>query len=182
MVVGGGKVSREYVKTARKLGATEGFCDKIGIALTRANAMLLISALDDVYPVVPLSVEEAAMQEGLVVMGGTEMSHTTDAVAAMLAEYGKADLLIIATNVDGVYEDDPKKNKNAKRLKQVGVDGLVEIAAKGERNAASPGVLDILAAKLIKRAGIKTVVIDGRDAGNIGKAVKGEVVGTVVKN
>ena len=181
VVVGGGKVSREYVGVARKLGASEGHCDNVGIAITRANALLLIAGLEDAYPFVPECVEAAAMQDGLVVMGGTEMSHTTDAVAAMLAEYWGADLLVVATNVDGVYEEDPKKNPKAKRFEKIGVDKLVEIAAKGERKAASPGVVDILAAKLIKRAGIKTLIVDGRDAQNIEKAVSGKVIGTVVE-
>ena len=47
VVVGGGKIAREYIEKARALGASEAFCDQIGIEATRLNAALLVAALGD---------------------------------------------------------------------------------------------------------------------------------------
>ena len=46
-------------------------------------------------------------------MGGTEPAHSTDAVAAILAEYVKADILVNLTSVDGMYTKDPNKFNDA---------------------------------------------------------------------
>jgi len=113
VVVGGGKPARDYIKIARELGASEALCDDIGIDVTRLNARLLIMALGyAAYPVVPYNFSEALeySQSGkLVVMGGTEPAHSTDAVGSILAEFIGADLLINATSVNGLYEKDPQK-------------------------------------------------------------------------
>ncbi|HPE51320.1 MAG TPA: UMP kinase, partial [Methanothrix soehngenii] len=45
VVVGGGKIAREYIEKARALAAGEAFCDLLGIGATKLNAMLLIAAL-----------------------------------------------------------------------------------------------------------------------------------------
>lgn len=120
IVVGGGKTAREYIEIGRELGASESFCDELGIMATRMNAMILITALGD-YSIkkVPTSFEEAELILNLgkiPVMGGTHPGHTTDAVAASLAEFINADLLVIGTNVDGVYDKDPNKYEDAKNL------------------------------------------------------------------
>lgn len=47
IVVGGGKTAREYIEIGRELGASESFCDELGIMATRMNAMILITALGD---------------------------------------------------------------------------------------------------------------------------------------
>ncbi|HEY0196166.1 MAG TPA: UMP kinase, partial [Methanobacterium sp.] len=98
VVVGGGKPARDYISMARGLGASEALCDDVGIDVTRLNARLLITALGEVaYPKVPHNFAEALeySQSGkLVVMGGTEPAHSTDAVGSILAEFLGADLLI----------------------------------------------------------------------------------------
>ena len=50
VVVGGGKIAREYIGKARALGASEVFCDQIGIEATKLNSMILIAALGEVAP------------------------------------------------------------------------------------------------------------------------------------
>ena len=183
VVVGGGKLAREYIGKARELGASETFCDYIGIAATRMNAMLLISAMKSAAKKVPvdfLEVEETSKYSKAVVMGGTFPGHTTDATAALLAEFVEADLLINATNIDGVYSDDPKKNKNAIKYDRMSPAQLVEIVAKGSMRAGANVVIDLLAAKIIERSGIKTYVILGEPE-NLLRALEGEITGTVIE-
>jgi uridylate kinase len=117
-----------------------------------------------------------------VVMGGLIPGQTTDAVSAVLAEYVGADLLINATSVDGVYTADPNIDKHAKKLTNMTPSELVEIVMKIDMAAGSNSPLDPLAAKIIQRCGIKTVVVDGKDPENIVEAVAGRHHGTLISN
>lgn len=112
IVIGGGKPAREYIALARSLGANEAQCDDIGIDVTRLNAKLLKIALgDSAYPEIAKNFQEAlkfSESKKIVIMGGTEPAHSTDAVGAILAEFVDADILINLTSVDGFYDKDPK--------------------------------------------------------------------------
>lgn len=185
VVVGGGETARDYIEKARTFGAGEAFCDAIGIAVTRLNARLLIAALGhDAYPVPPETQEDAlvaSLSGRIVVMGGTIPGHTTDAVAAILAEYAQADLLINATATDGIYTKDPKKHPDAVKLDEISPERLVELIAAERMGAGANLPLDMLAAKIIERSGILTVVIDGSDPSNVLAALRGGQIGTYVR-
>jgi len=185
IVVGGGRVARDYISTARSLGADETLCDYIGIGVTRLNAMLLISAMEQAPRVIPDDFRQAyelSIRHPVVVMGGTFPGHTTDATAALLAEFVGADTLLNATSVNGVYSADPKKDPNAVRYERITAKELVRIVSAGESKAGSSNVIDLLAAKVIERSRIKTVIFLGEPE-NIERALKGEVegMGTVVE-
>ncbi|AEA46805.1 UMP kinase [Archaeoglobus veneficus] len=185
VVVGGGRVARNYISTARSLGADETFCDYLGIGVTRLNAMLLASAIKQAPKVVPEDFRQAyelSLSHSVVVMGGTFPGHTTDATAALLAEFVNADVLLNATSVDGVYSADPRKDPNAVRYDRITAKELVRIVSVGETKAGSSNVIDLLAAKVIERSGIRTVIFLGEPE-NIEKALKGDVegIGTVVE-
>ncbi|EHP85303.1 UMP kinase [Methanotorris formicicus] len=184
VVVGGGYTARNYISVARELKANESFCDEIGIMATRMNSMLLIAALGNyATKKVPTNFQEAEtiLNMGkIVVMGGTHPAHTTDAVAASLAEFIDADLLIIATNVDGVYDKDPNKYANAKKLTKITTKELVDLTISASIKAGSSGVVDPLASKIIDRANMKVVVVKGVPE-EILKAVIGGHSGTVIE-
>jgi uridylate kinase len=183
-VVGGGGTAREYIGTARELGANGIELDQLGIAATRLNARLLIGALDDrAAPTPPESYEvaHAAVRRGEVpVMGGTEAGHTTDAVATALAEYVEADLLVYATSVAGVYDADPAEDPDATAYDRLTVAELVRLVSDRELEAGINVPVDLLAAKLLQRAGLRAVVIDGTDPGAVVRAVQGDHDGTDV--
>jgi uridylate kinase len=190
VVTGGGEVARECIKIARDLGANEAICDYIGIALTRVNAKLLISSLHNAHPE-PFSdykevAEAKAVVEGegreakIAVMGGVSPGYTTDAVAAILAEYVNADLFIDVTSVDGVYDADPRMYPDAKKYDKLTPKELVALTMKEKLKAGSRIVIDPVAAKIIERSGIKTIVIDGSNPWNILDAVHGKHQGTEI--
>jgi uridylate kinase len=185
VVTGGGERAREYIKLARELGANEAICDYLGIALTRINAKLLIAALKNAYPEPFLDYRDVALAKArdsakIAVMGGVNPGYTTDTVAAILAEYLNADLLINVTSVDGIYDADPRKYPSAKKYDRLSAKELVALTMKEELKAGSRIVIDPVAAKIIERSGIKTIVINGENPRNIVDAVKGKHRGTEI--
>ncbi len=181
-VIGGGPTAREYIDDARDLGANEIELDNLGIAVTRLNARLLIAALGELStPNPPTDLDQAktALRRGdLPVMGGTAPAHTTDAVAASLAEYVDAERLVLATSVDGVYDADPSIDSSATKFDRISVERLIELVTEIDMAAGSNAPVDILAAKVIQRAGLPTSVVDGSDPEAIRRAVRGDHEGT----
>lgn len=184
-VVGGGGVAREYISTARDLGANEIELDTIGIDVTRLNARLLIAALGEAVVPAPVKTYEEAgevLRDGDVcVMGGVAPAQTTDAVSAALAEYTNADLLVYATSVPGVFSADPNEDPDAERYDEVTAAELVDVIADIEMTAGSSAPVDLLAAKIIERSGMRTIVLDGTEPERIASAVRyGDHEGTDV--
>jgi uridylate kinase len=184
VVVGGGPTAREYIGAARDLGANEIELDQIGIAVTRLNARLLVSAFDDrAAPSPPEDHETAreALRRGdIPIMGGTVAGHTTDAVATALAEYVDADLLVYATSVPGVFDADPDEDATATKFESMTPAELTDTVSDIELAAGSNAPVDILATKLLQRSGLRAVVLDGTDPENVAAAVDGDHRGTDV--
>jgi len=185
IVVGGGGIAREYIGTARELGANEVELDQLGIGTTRLNARLLIAALDDgsnLSPATEYDDAAAALRRGEVaVMGGMTPGQTTDAVAAAFAESVDADLLVYATSANGVYDADPNVDPDATQFESMSPAELVDVVLPMSRDAGASAPVDLLAAKLIDRAGLRSVVLDGTDPSVVVDAVlRGEHTGTDV--
>ncbi|SEW15928.1 UMP kinase [Natrinema salifodinae] len=182
-VVGGGGVAREYISAARDLGANEIELDQLGIDVTRLNARLLIAALSEGSVTAPAldyeDASEALRRDDICIMGGVAPAQTTDAVGAALAEYIDADLLVYATSVPGVYSDDPNEDDDAIKYDELSATELVDVIAGLEMNAGASAPVDLLAAKIIERSGMRTIVLDGTDPDRIARAVRhGEHGGT----
>ena len=183
VVVGGGELARRYIGALRELGGNEALCDYVGIEITRINALLLAQAIKKAPKVIPKDFREAEVllkSYDVVVMGGTFPGHTTDATAALLAEYLGAKKLLIATNVEGVYSEDPRTNPEAEFYEKLTPEELVEIVYRSKISAGSKSVVDLLAAKVIERSKIPTLIFKGT-VENLRKALKGEKVGTEVR-
>ena len=183
-VAGGGENARTYISAARRLGAEESTCDIIGIQITRANAELLRIAMGSrALSKIPVSIAELpSLVDGgkVVVMGGLQPGQSTNAVAALAAEITRAQILVNATDVDGVYTEDPKKNPKAKLLRSVHVDKLLNWAMAGEVFAGRYELLDPLALKILQRAKTPTRFVSLDDPENILSALKGKDIGTRV--
>ncbi len=182
-VAGGGKPARDYIELARQLGADESSLDQIGIEISRLNAMMLIFALGDkAYPCAPRNLEEVSMaaETGkIVVTGGLHPGQSTNATSALIAEKVKARSFINATDVDGIYDSDPKKNRKARLMKRVSARELLKMLSSGSSVAGTYDLMDIVALKVIDRSKIPTRVIRA-EIGTIKRAVAGSSVGSEI--
>ena len=184
VVVGGGKPAREYISIVRDLDCGEAICDDIGIQVTRINARILLSTLNNyAYQNVPTNFQEALEYSAsgkIIVMGGTEPAHSTDAVSAILAEYVRADLLINLTSVDGMYNKDPNKFDDAELIEEITAEDMLKFIEGKDVKAGTYEFFDMTAIQMIKRSNLKTVIANGFDADNLEKTINGEKVGTKV--
>jgi uridylate kinase len=182
VVIGGGSIARKYIAAAREVGASEFVCDQIGIHVSRLNAKVLATALGEAaFPKMPESHEDlmASIGSGLiVVMGGLQPGQSTNAVAALAAEAMRADLLVNATDVEGVYTVDPRKDPNARKLDEATPDELMEILSKEGFKAGEYDLMDPQALRIIKRSKTPAIIVDGRDPSNVEKALRGKGIGT----
>jgi uridylate kinase len=186
VVTGGGMVAKSYIEAARTFKPDEDTLDFIGILGTRMNAMVLISALGrHAYNRLVKNkerLEDAIKSRKVVVMGGTVLRQTTDAVSVAAAEFFKADVIIIGTDVKGIYDKDPGKHRNAKMLKSISAKELHEMVKIKKHRAGPLTIMDSLAARLLEHTKIKTIVLNGRDFKNMKNAIQGKkFVGTLIR-
>jgi uridylate kinase len=183
VVVGGGIPARVFISAARELGANEAQCDWLGIKLARNNAELLCAGLGEIaYPKIVETLDElevAAKLGKVVLMGGLVPGQSTNAVAAVAAESVNAEMLFNATNVDGVYDRDPKES-GATRFDTITIAELKEVLSGGGTKAGEYKLFDPVAIRVVERSKIPTVIFDGRDPENITKVFRDFEIGTLV--
>jgi uridylate kinase len=182
VVTGGGPIARYYIRAARNMDVPESLCDHLGILVSRLNARLLVDGIGEyAFPQVPTNIDELKhyfASGKIVAMGGLTPGHSTNAVAAIAAETIKADLLVNATDVDGVYTSDPNKDPEAKKLDEVTVDRFKEILSKTDISAGAYDLMDPLALRIIERSEIPTIILNGRTSANVRRALQNERIGT----
>lgn len=183
LVAGGGETARKYISAGRSFGGNEGLLDEMGLRSAQLNAYLLICLLNDLaYQLVPSSLDEciaAVFTNKVVVAGGLHPGHSTNAVAALIAERAKADLFINATDVEGVYSSDPKRSMSARKLDRIHILKLKRMIQEKEFRAGSYELMDLVAVNIIERAKIKTRIIKC-DPVFLERAILGKSVGTEV--
>jgi len=188
IVVGGGNIFRGVSKSAGNMD--RGAADYIGMLATVMNAVVLQDALEklDVYTRVMSAIDIPQLAEpfirrralrhlekGRVVIfaAGTGNPYfTTDSAAALRACELKADVILKATKVDGVYSADPMKDSAATRFEKISYQEVLERQLK---------VMDASAISLCMDNNLPIMVFNMKEAGNIIKAVNGDLsIGTLV--
>lgn len=185
VVVGGGSIARDFIKIAKDLGLGEPDQDEIAISVSRLFAQLLAMKLDVLSSkTISRSVDEAIqlLRSGkIVVMGGLRPGMTTDAVAAMVAERIAADLLVKASDVDGVYTKDPKQHPDAEKLDELRFDDLGRLFESDKHEAGIHQILDPEAVKILEKCRIRMVIVNGFTPENVLCALEGREVGTLIE-
>ena len=181
VVVGGGDVSRKYINSARDMGLSPYQQDTIAIHASRLNARLVAMKLGGVSSV-PTSIDGMLLRlarNRVAVMGGLRPGITTDTVAAIVAQRWHADLLVKGSDQDGIYTEDPKKNRRAKKLDKISFDKMKEILG-GTHKPGIHSIVDPVAVDQLLTSKVMLIVINGFEPRGVLKAVHGEKIGTIV--
>ncbi len=107
-----------------------------------------------------------------------------DTLSAIVSKLVKADLLIILTDIDGVYDKDPRNDVNAKRISYIEtIDDKIEAlaGAAGSKLGTGGMITKIKAAKISTKSGTTTCIINGENPQDIYNLLSGEDIGTVFK-
>ncbi|HIY33911.1 MAG TPA: glutamate 5-kinase [Candidatus Eubacterium faecigallinarum] len=103
-----------------------------------------------------------------------------DCLSANVAQLINADLLILLTDTDGLYDDNPRKNKDAKLIPYVGEinDDIFKIAGDAGKSGTGGFTTKIKAAKIATDAGIPVIIMNGEKPTSIYKVLEGKKIGT----
>jgi uridylate kinase len=189
VVIGGGNIFRGI--TADKHGIDRVAADYMGMLATVINALALQDYLERKHKVhtrVQTAIEMQKIAEPyirrkairhlqkkrvVIFAGGTGNPYfTTDTTAALRAVEIGAEVVLKATKVDGVYDDDPMKNSTAKKFNEI---SYMDALKKGLK------VMDTTALSLCMDNKMPVIVFDIYRKSNIKKAILGERVGTIIR-
>ena len=181
VVVGGGGVARDYIKSAAQMGLSPYQQDTVAIHASRLNARLVAMKLGGVSSV-PTSIDgmlQRLARNRVAVMGGLKPGITTDTVAATVAQRWRADMLVKASDQNGIYTEDPRLNKRAKKLDRITYEKMKQILG-GAHRPGIHSIVDPVAVDQLLESRVKLIVFNGSDARGVLKAVHGEKIGTTV--
>jgi uridylate kinase len=188
LVIGGGNIFRGVSEAAKDMDRST--ADYMGMLATVINSLSLQDSLEKaglhvrVQSAITMPqiaepfVHRKAMrhlEKGRIVIFAAGTGHpyfSTDTTAALRANEIKADVLLKATNVDGVYDSDPKKNPEAKKFQQLSYIDALNMGLK---------VMDSPAISLCMENNLPIIVFKLAEEGNIRKVLQGEPVGTLVR-
>ena len=123
-----------------------------------------------------------APADKILVGGGYKPGSSTDYRAVIFARHMKADLIINATDIAGVYTKNPRLHKDAEKLPTLTCLRLEEIIQQNTSQAPGEyGLFDMKAVRLAKKLDIPIVIIDGTDPEEIIRAVEGTHSGSTIR-
>ena len=187
VVIGGGNIFRGLEASSR--GMDRSTADYMGMLATVINAMALQDALErkGAFTRVLTAIAMEALAEPyirrramrhlekgriIILAGGTGNPYfTTDTTAALRAVELGAEVILKATRVDGIYSEDPEKNKNAKRFVKLRYMDVIKKRLK---------IMDTTAISLCMDNDLPIIVFNLMKHGNIRRVVTGENIGTAV--
>ncbi len=165
------KLFGEYGHTVGQLLITKSDVDS---EERRKNLINAFEKLFD-YGAVPIVNENDSVAVDEIVYGDN------DSLSAIVAKLINADALIILTDIDGLYDDNPNENEDAKLISQVDeiTDELIAVAGgHGSKFSTGGMVTKLHAAQIAMDAGIDTIVMNGSTPESIYKALDGKQIGT----
>jgi uridylate kinase len=185
VVCGGGNTARNYIKGLPYISKREFFQGLIGIASTRLNARFMTYYFGkDANEGIPHDMEEVKnlLRKNLIIFCGAlryAKKETSDGTAAKLARFFNTDFINL-TNVQGLYDKNPKKFKKAKFIHEISHKEFYKMAKKIKYKPGQKFVLDQSAAKTIKKYKITTYIL-GPELKNLNNLLNGKhFVGTII--
>ncbi|WP_439182915.1 UMP kinase [Carboxylicivirga taeanensis] len=189
IVIGGGNIFRGLSGASKGFDRYKG--DQMGMLATVINGLALQSALQAMnvktrvltairmepvgeYYDKPKAIEALEKGEVVILSGGTGNPYfTTDTGSSLRGIEIEADVMLKGTRVDGVYTADPEKDPSATKFDEITFD---EVYNRGLK------IMDLTATTMCKENNLDIVVFDMDTKGNLLRVLKGENIGTLVKN
>ena len=187
IVIGGGNIFRGVSGASNGIDRVQ--ADYMGMLATVINGLALQSSLEDLKIQTRLqtafnieavaepyikrkAVRHLEKKRVVIFSAGTgNPFFTTDSAAVLRAIEINADVILKGTRVDGIFDNDPEKSKDAVKFKQISYDDVIAKKLK---------VMDSTAFTLSKENELPIIVFNMNKAGNLKKIIKGEKVGTIV--
>lgn len=183
LICGGGKLCRKYQAAATELNSlSQEDLDWLGIASTKLNAELVkfvFSPLSE-EAVVSDPFAETSFIKPILVASGWKPGWSTDYDAVCLAEKFGARKVINLSNIDFVYDKDPRTNPDAKKIEKISWSEFRNIIPK-EWDAGLSSPFDPIASKKAEELSIKVCVLNGQNISSLKSAISDEnFEGTII--
>jgi uridylate kinase len=184
IIAGGGKTARRYQDAAHAVTPlSRQDLDWIGIHSTRLNAQLLRNifvgyAHSQIIKNPTIDIDDA--ESPVIIAAGWQPGWSTDYVAVLMAKNLGATRLVNLSNIDYVYDSDPKKNKGAKKIEKIGwAEFRKIIPEEWDPGLSSP--FDPIAAKEAQSLGLEVAIMNGAKLDEFSNYLDGKpFVGTVI--
>jgi uridylate kinase len=187
IVIGGGNIFRGVSGASKGMDRVQ--ADYMGMLATAINGLALQASLENNE--VPTRLQTAIkieaiaepyikrkatrhLEKGRVVIFGCGTGNpffTTDSAAVLRAVEINADVILKGTRVDGIYNEDPEKNKNAIKFDSLSFEEVLKLGLK---------IMDTTAFTLSQENNLPIIVFDMNTKGNLKKIINGEAIGTKV--
>jgi len=193
IITGGGQPARDYAEAIRQFSKNEMLAHEMGTLITRVNAELLLRILQaskiDVYPKVLCDdrfteeVRSALSKYKVVIGAGVVPGVTSDTDAVLLARASESRRLINISNVDGIYDKDPRRYSNAKKISRMTYDQFLKIILPQTHGRSGEHIIfDPYAAIMMKEDNIELHFV-GPEIKEIKRAMLGKRHnGTVIRS
>lgn len=175
IICGGGKIARDYQKAASQISKqSNDYLDWLGIHATKINAWFMKSVFgkDAEKLIVDDPRKKVSFTRKILIAGGWKPGWSTDYDAVLLAKNLGVKTIINMSNIDYLYNKDPKKYNNAKKIKNVSWKQYRKISgSKWKAGLNAP--FDPIAAKEAEKSNLRVFII-GKDLGNFEKLLEGK--------
>lgn len=185
VVCGGGALARKYIESAKLLGEnSESELDWVGIASTRQNAELVrVMFGDSAFEKIILDPDVVPnTDKGILVGGGWKPGNSSDLASVHMARSLNAKKLINLSNIDYVYDKDPKQFPDAVKIEKISWSDFRKILPAPENwQAGMSAPFDPVAAREAEALGLEVYILNGKNIDNLAKCLNNEeFIGTKI--
>ncbi|MBN2854047.1 UMP kinase [Patescibacteria group bacterium] len=185
IISGGGATARNYIRAAEKIKKTsDEDKDWLGIHSTRLNAHLLRTIFEDVAQknIIKNPTYKLPLKNKVVIAGGWKPGWSTDYVATLIAQEYEIKKIINLSNIDYVYDKDPKKYKKANKIENIDWKDFQKIVG----TKWSPGLnapFDPVASQKASQLDVEVSILNGRNIDNLENYFNNRaIIGTIISN
>lgn len=183
VLVGGGKVARNYQKALLEFGVKSADRDWIGINVSRLNAEVVKQSFAGYSydKIITDPTKKIKTNKNILIGAGYKPGWSTDYVAVLMAKTYGVGTIVNLTNIDYVYDKNPNQFPDAKPLKEIDWKGFKNIVG-GEWSPGLSMPFDPKASKLAEKLKLKVAIINGKNLDRLEDFLNNKpFVGTIIK-